>query len=433
MARPGHTDKHPATGNAPPPRQQISLSVPRCDLPSRRPHGFLPSAGLLPAVLQPRTRAPAPGPLPLGLGCSRAAPGADGAQSRPWVCVRGHTPPPEARPQPALRAAPVPRQAARAAPLPRLRPSRGHSRGVGAAQGFDLPLLLLLEAGAGGQRRGGRAGAAALGEGEQPVHPPAAAPGGRGAPAAPHPGLAPSRMRAAAPPPPAPRPSGGAPPPRRHAASSPPRARDACRGRAEEGVARPADRRRGGANAGRPGRRLAPPPSVRGEGGKAAARGDDVMALCGGGSASCVSCGDWRFWGVGAAAGPRQTRRGPARPGPPGGVSERPSEGRGRGGQPDGGREPRASPLGLAVRRSGPRQPLGGPATLTAILTAAGGGRSFRGLRGCRRRRARARPALRRPGRGVTAAAPSRSHPPRGAARRAGSAASWAASRAWYG
>lgn len=234
--------------------------------------------------------------------------------------------PPEARPQPGLRAAPVPRQAAQAAPRPR--PSRGHSRGVGAAQGLDLPLLLLLEAGAGGQRRGGRAGAAALGEGEQPVHPPAAAPGGRGAPAAPHPGLAPSRMRAAAPPPLRP-PRGRAAAPRPHGdtqASSPPRARDVYRGRAEEGVARPADRRRGGAKEGRPGRRLAPPPSVRGEGGKAAARGDDVMALCGGGSASCVSCGDWRFWGVGAAAGPRQTRRGPARPGPPGSVSERATE-----------------------------------------------------------------------------------------------------------
>ncbi|OPJ71165.1 hypothetical protein AV530_017433 [Patagioenas fasciata monilis] len=73
-------------------------------------------------------------------------------------------------------------------------------------------------------------------------------------------------MRAAAPPPF--RPSRGrAAEPRPHGgtqASSPPRARDVCRGRAKEGAARSAESRRGGAKKGRPGRRLAPPPSVRG-------------------------------------------------------------------------------------------------------------------------------------------------------------------------
>lgn len=44
--------------------------------------------------------------------------------------------------------------------------------GVGAPQGLDQPLLLLLEAGeaAGGARRGG--GRGALGQGEEPAHPP---------------------------------------------------------------------------------------------------------------------------------------------------------------------------------------------------------------------------------------------------------------------
>lgn len=62
-------------------------------------------------------------------------------------------------------------------PRPRrgARPGRGHSRGVRTAQGLNLPLLLLLETGEGGQRRGGRGGAAALTERKQPVHGRAAA------------------------------------------------------------------------------------------------------------------------------------------------------------------------------------------------------------------------------------------------------------------
>lgn len=123
---------------------------------------------------------------------------------------------------------------------------------MGAAQGLDLPLLLLLEAGEGGQRRGGRGGPAALGEGEQPVHPPRGSPrAGAGAPAAPQPGLPASRMRAAAGggSTAAPEPTGGATP---SAAARTLRHRRAPgRGRGGEGK---------GAKEGRRGRRLVVPP-----------------------------------------------------------------------------------------------------------------------------------------------------------------------------